>query len=72
MTEKTAMFATGEHETLTNSKEELSRKDGANAEFTRSIRMYKLQTSMGILEKHASDVCNNKQNYGNLSYRTDL
>ena len=43
--------------TLTDSNRELNekKKDG-NAEFQRSVRIFKLQTNMNLVEKHASEI----------------
>lgn len=50
------MLAPG-NETLTNSHEDLiSRKQASNAEFQRSVRMYKLQNNMGMVEKHTVEI----------------
>ena len=43
--------------TLTDSNRELNeKKKEGNAEFQRSVRIFKLQTNMNLVEKHASEI----------------
>ena len=43
--------------TLTDSNRELNeKKKEGNAEFQRSVRIFKLQTNMNLVEKHATEV----------------
>ena len=44
--------------TLTDSNRELlnEKKKEGNAEFQRSVRIFKLQTNMNLVEKHATEI----------------
>ena len=43
--------------TLTDSNRELNeKKKEGNAEFQRSVRIFKLQTNMNLVEKHATEI----------------